>query len=272
MPGTLASEGTKINRMRLALIGSPRAGNTWLRHVIAEALGTPTFAEHAFRDFPDPLPPACVIQIHTYRSDWALSWLGERDVSVIATARHPLDILISVLQFARRRSDPQRWLGGACRVPADTTRLAPEDAEAVAFMAGAGAANLLAVSAQWWREDASGPLGGRRGGVVDRIRYEDALADPRLRLARTFVRLGTTATGDIDGALGKYSVEFFAQQRHHGWIGQAGAYRRFLTARTCEQLRRVHAAYFDRIGYDIDPDPRLTAEVAAANYRASLSP
>jgi hypothetical protein len=105
----------------------------------------------ALEDAPNPLPADYLINVHVYRTAEALTWLRSREVPVIALARHPLDVLVSVFQYARLQPAVHRWLNGDCRIPRDTT-LAPEDPEAVAWMRSDGASSLLSVSLQWWRD------------------------------------------------------------------------------------------------------------------------
>ena len=50
--------------MRIALVGSPRCGNNWVRRVMSDVLGYPHFAAHSVEEFPKELPPDCILNIH----------------------------------------------------------------------------------------------------------------------------------------------------------------------------------------------------------------
>src|SRR5207245_6240706 len=86
---------------RLAVVSTPRAGTTWLRHLMTRTMDVPGFAVD------DPLaldwaalPEGCVVSLHGHRSTDLLQQLGACDFRVVVLARHPLDTLISVLHFA----------------------------------------------------------------------------------------------------------------------------------------------------------------------------
>lgn len=124
--------------MRLALLASPRCGNNWVRRVLSDVLGYPHFAAHSVNEFPQKLPSDCIINIHA-SNNWAIKeFLKTRSCTTIALARHPLDILVSVLQFARNEPAVHRWLNGSCRIQNDLEGLCPDDAQFVDWMTGVG--------------------------------------------------------------------------------------------------------------------------------------
>lgn len=48
-----------------------------------------------------PIPDRCVLQIHWYREPNFQRFLFENRFKVVSIARHPLDVLISILHFIR---------------------------------------------------------------------------------------------------------------------------------------------------------------------------
>jgi hypothetical protein len=49
---------------RIAIVGSPRSGNTWARMVLARMMGLEEIAVHNWKDLPSELPANCILQIH----------------------------------------------------------------------------------------------------------------------------------------------------------------------------------------------------------------
>jgi hypothetical protein len=146
--------------MRIALVGSPRCGNNWVRRVMSDVLGYPHFAAHSVEEFPKELPPDCILNIHALNEPPDNAFFEKHSCKIIVLARHPLDIFVSVLQFARYEPSVHKWLDGSCRIPSDAATLCPDDASFVDWMTGAGAKRLLSVSLSWWQGcKAHNPLG-----------------------------------------------------------------------------------------------------------------
>lgn len=99
--------------LRIALLGTPRSGNTWLRLLLGDAAGVSTLAVHEFTGAVlADLPPECVVQIHWRRDPEFLKLLAANGFRVLTIARHPFDVLISILQFAIHENESDRWLCG----------------------------------------------------------------------------------------------------------------------------------------------------------------
>ena len=99
---------------RLALISTPRTGNTWLRHMLSAIYDATELAVHRPDDINwGDLPKRCVLQIHWLRSTPFLSQLQRHNFRVVVLARHPLDVLLSILHFSLHDDSTQQWLGGA---------------------------------------------------------------------------------------------------------------------------------------------------------------
>lgn len=125
--------------MKIALLGSPRCGNNWVRRVMSDVLGYPHFAAHSVKDFPKDLPPDCILNIHALNEPLEKAFFERHSCKFIVLARHPLDIFVSVLQFARNEPAVHKWLNGLCGIPPDAVNLCPDDARFVDWMTGAGA-------------------------------------------------------------------------------------------------------------------------------------
>ena len=88
-------------RLRVAVIGTPRSGNSWVRVALRLLYGLEEItAHHASEIDGDNLPPRCVIQIHWPPTPEFVAMLEREGVRVVVPARHPLDVLISWLNLA----------------------------------------------------------------------------------------------------------------------------------------------------------------------------
>jgi hypothetical protein len=84
-----------MDAIRLAILGTPRAGNTWLRHLLARIYGVADIAVHHVNDLDwATLPCDAVVQLHWHPFPDFLKLLERERFRVISPARHPLDILI----------------------------------------------------------------------------------------------------------------------------------------------------------------------------------
>src|SRR5690242_5602862 len=87
---------------RVALLSTPRAGNNWLRYLLCETFGL------SAQGVPSPeevdwmaLPPDFLLGLHWHPVPPFLEQLREHQFRPVVLARHPLDVLVSVLHFAR---------------------------------------------------------------------------------------------------------------------------------------------------------------------------
>jgi hypothetical protein len=246
--------------MRIALVGSPRCGNNWVRRVMSDVLGYPHFAAHSVEEFPKELPPDCILNIHALNEPPDNAFFEKHSCKIIVLARHPLDIFVSVLQFARYEPSVHKWLDGSCRIPSDAASLCPDDASFVDWMTGAGAKRLLSVSLSWWQ-----------GSQSIRLRYEDLVARPHESFNSIFDGLGAKCINGLDAALDKYTVVYFVEFKNHGWLGTPGIYRKLITPPNCERVFASQAEYFTTLGYSAGGDGGLSHERAREQYFALLS-
>ena len=246
--------------MKIALLGSPRCGNNWVRRVMSDVLGYPHFAAHSVEEFPKELPTDCILNVHALNEPPDDAFFERHSCKIIVLARHPLDIFVSVLQFARNESAVHKWLEGSCRIPRGASSLCPDDDSFVDWMTGAGARRLLTVSLSWW-EDAQSTM---------RLRYEDLVARPHESFDSIFDCLGAKCITGLDAALEKYTIAYFAEFKNHGWLGRPGIYRKFITSPNCERVFAAQAEYFRTVGYSVRSEDGLSHERAREQYFASL--
>ena len=89
-----------MNALRIAVISSPRSGNTWVRSVLGDILRLQQFAVHNYIEL-ENIPDRCIVQLHWYREPNLQRFLNDRRFKTLVLARHPLDVLVSILNFIR---------------------------------------------------------------------------------------------------------------------------------------------------------------------------
>src|SRR5437016_871723 len=80
-------------RIRLAIVSTPRTGNTWLRMMLAHVYGIEHQArlcipDHEWETFPENL----LLQIHWGREQEFADKLRQHGFRVLTLARHPFDV------------------------------------------------------------------------------------------------------------------------------------------------------------------------------------
>jgi hypothetical protein len=226
--------------LRIAIVSSPRTGNSWARMVLARVLNLEAIAVHNWTEIPSQLPKDCILQIHWYREPNFQSFLRENKFRLIVLARHPLDVLLSVLHFIRYEPMTARWLEGNCAISPELIESSPISAAFNRYATSWGAENLLSISYQWWHDPAA-----------LRIRYEDLVRDPKGEFTAIIKALHGT-TDKLETALREMSFETFrAMPNRHGWQGRPGLWRRLIPTTTALKIYAYHRRVFNVLGYFI---------------------
>lgn len=227
---------------RIAVVSSPRSGNSWIRSTLAGALSMQEVAIHNYLDAPAVLPQRCFLQIHWYREPNFQAWLRANQFRVLTVARHPLDVLVSALHYIRYEPGTSRWLEGNAKLPGELTSASPSSAEFLEYALGMGAEDLLSITYQWWSDP-----------EVLRLRYEDAVANPEAVLGQQVAALGGNAQ-DVVPWLERLSMEKMrATPNRHGWQGSPRLWRRLIVPQDAMRIYRRHRRVFDTLGYKIEP-------------------
>jgi len=243
----------KLNFMkRLAIVSTPRSGNTWLRYILAKLYQLDQFAVHT----PDALdwrtlPENCVVQLHWHNTVELRSLLCEYGFRVAVIARHPLDVLISILHFAPHEPQTACWLMGEAGNEESIYHKLPVDPAFVSYAVSARAKTLLSVSREWW-------------GFPDAlcVKYEDLVLAPLDTLnAIGWSDFGSTAVS-LSDAIDAFTLEKLkpTATNQHFWQGQPGLWRSLLPIAEAREIQAAHEDVFSRLGYPCEPDPRLTKE------------
>ncbi|WP_144029897.1 MULTISPECIES: hypothetical protein [Burkholderia] len=244
--------------MRIAVISSPRSGNSWVRSVLASSLDLLEIAVHNYLDAPQDLPPRCAFQLHWYREPNFQQYLIENQFKTLVIARHPLDILLSVLQFIRHDPTPSQWLMGNAEIPRELAGLSPTSDAFIDYALSWGAENLLSVTYQWWHDKKS-----------IRVKYEDLVESPNQNFGDLIYTLSGEAVGSkADEALERFSLKYFRSlPNRHGWQGRPGLWRDLIPAREAHAIYKRHRRFFDILGYEV-PWTWTSRQEAALNWES----
>lgn len=233
----------------LAIIGTPRTGNTWIRRVLADVLVAEELpiAHPADLDW-EGLPDRFVIELHWQRSRLLERALRERGIAVISTARHPLDVLLSILMFSQRNQSAREWLAVHGGNEALLQGCGPGDPAFLEWAVSSSARVLLSLTPAWW----STP-------TTHRLRYEELMADPDTGLATLLERCELKALSDPATAVANNSPATIRAMSGGERVWQASSYawRETLGTECVDALMDTHREVMVSLGYD--PDDRVLA-------------
>ncbi|WP_406700204.1 sulfotransferase domain-containing protein [Singulisphaera sp. Ch08] len=261
-------QGNRQNQVRIAVVSTPRCGNTWFRLMLNHAyqFNRHDHGElHLYNPFETPwstLPDRCVMMTHWHRVEPLVSLLKEHRFVVVTLTRHPLDVLLSILQYSPCEGS-LRWLEGMDGDERPIFHTTPQSEAFLRYATSSRAQALLAVSAQWWTAPG-----------CHRIRYEELVQNPVQTLSRLARKLGAPPSVPFEEAVEANKLEQLQtteRQRgqipaKHFWQGKPGLWRSLLTADAAHQIAQAHSAVFSTLGYSCDPDVALDESTATRNW------
>jgi hypothetical protein len=265
--------------LRIAIVSTPRSGNTWIRLMLSRIYGIPELAVHQLDDagFRE-LPAECILQLHAQRTPEFAATLARHRFRPLVLVRHPLDVLISILHYAVFDGRTDGWLMGSTGDETGIYGATPRSDAFLAYAAGPRAASLLGITGGWWHSanaaattlPASGSDLDRTLGMLGtlRLRYEDAVADPVRAMSELVARLGPPRVESPVEAAQATRLDRLRPQaaNHHFWQGKPGHWRRFFTVAETARLAAALAPVTEPFGYQLDADPDLTPDAADANW------
>jgi hypothetical protein len=258
----MPSRGTS-ERVRLALTGTPRSGNSWLRLLLSSAYGCESLASHSSEEVPwDSLPDDLVLQMHSHPDADLTSTLQEHGFRTIVLGRHPLDVLISILHYARADSSPARWLAGEGGDEISIVGSSPLDSAFLEYATGPRAKALLGLSREWWvQPDAV------------RLTYEALCGDVVGVLEPVLAQIARPKKS-IEKAAAAHTLDHLRRtiSSHHFWRGRPGHWRTLLTQAESATIAEAHRESFELFGYELDPDPDLDEATARSNWSRIAGP
>jgi hypothetical protein len=225
--------------------------------------GCASLASHTEEEVPwEALPPDFVLQIHQRPSASFRNSLENNAFRIIVLARHPLDVLVSILHFSGHEPATARWLEGEGGDETEIAGCTPVDPSFLAYGTGPRAKALLAVSHEWWSQE-----------DVLRAKYEDFYDDTLGQLAGLSSQIGAPRSS-IEAAVRAHSPNELRRivPGHHVWQARPGNWRSLLPASVAHTIAEAHPESFDSLGYEVDADPNLDATSALANWERIATP
>ena len=239
--------------MRIAVVSTPRSGNTWFRMLLARLYNLEERAIHTpdAIDWND-LPTNCSLQIHWHKTPEFQALCSAHDFRVVTIARHPIDVLVSVLHFAPHEPQTAQWLRGEGGDERAIYLQSPVSQEFLQYAISKRARALLSVAAEWW--NAPGIAG---------IRYESLVSETSTSIDTLLKCLGP-AVANIDTVLQSLSLERLRQQssNQHFWRGTPWLWRSLVPQHVADRIQEANADIFRALGYSCNADPNVTEESA----------
>jgi len=232
----------RYDMTKIAIISTPRSGNTWLRKLLSSAYAIPELAFHTPSEVPwSELPEGCALQIHWDRTVEIVELLKFHQFRVVALARHPLDVLISILQFASHERDTSRWLDAFGGNENSIHNTSPTSRAFLEYCLCERATALLSVSTQWWGDP-----------FVIRVKYESLVKDPSAELRKIASHLSKDVLDlKIDEAVLANSFGFLQSisVNRHFWRGKPGLWQELMPLSTAKKIAAFHGKSFRVLGY-----------------------
>jgi hypothetical protein len=230
----------------------------WLRRLLVALYGL----EERSAFTPDELdwealPQRCVLQFHWHRTPEFLALLDRYDCAVVVLARHPLDVLVSILHFAQHEPATDRWLDGEAGSEAVLRGADPTSRAFVEYAKSPRARALLSVTPEWWER------------ANARVGYESLVGDPAAELGRIAAALGTPTVASPAEAIESVRFERLQQEapNHHFWQGRVGLWQELVPTAVALEIAEAYPG-MRRFGYTVGVDD----PTAAGRWRAAAVP
>lgn len=233
--------------MKVALISTPRSGNTWLRLMLASVYRLEQYAVHEPAAFDWAHAPAnCIVQMHWHRSFEMLDLLARHGFQVVTIGRHPMDVLVSILHFCNKEPATRHWLLGEGGNEDEICGQSPLSASFLAYGTSARARALLSVTPEWWGQE-----------DVVRVRYEDLVQETARTLTSACAQIGPVAA-NIESVVVAHSLAALqpTSRNDHFWQGRPALWRDLLTEEAVGPILKAHSDVLRALAY---PDQHALA-------------
>jgi FkbM family methyltransferase len=256
-------EITNTPPLRIAIISTPRSGNTWLRYLLAGIYRAEQLAVHAQEDVDwGELPKGnFILQLHWRCTPEITETLQKQGFKIVVLHRHPLDILISILQFSPKEPQTNSWLKSESGNEDSIRGCKPTNERFLKYSVGVRAKALLGVSVEW-----------SKAPGVNMVSYEDMVRDTHETLLSLTSKLGKPLV-DIDEVVARNTIDRLRDTttNSHFWQGSPGLWRKLMPNEVAQEIAKEQRFYFDAFHYECNPDPSLTDETAELKWSELLT-
>lgn len=253
----------KAPPLRIAIISTPRSGNTWLRYLLAGIYRAEQLAVHAQEDVNWAALPNgnFVLQVHWHCTPEITETLQKLGFKIVVLHRHPLDVLISILQFSPKESQTNSWLKAESGNEDSIRGCMPTNEKFLDYSVGPRAKALLEVSVEW-----SNVPG------VNMVSYEDLVQDTHTTLLNLTSKLGAPLA-NIDDVIARNTIDRLRDTttNSHFWQGSPGLWRQLLPSEVARAIAEEQKSCFDAFHYECNPDLLLTNETAERRWEELLT-
>ncbi len=228
--------------MRIAIISSPRCGNTFLRLTLSRILDIDSGAYHKPDDIPKNLPKNFILQIHWMPEKIFFGYLNSEKFKIITLSRHPLDIFVSVLRFSKFEKQVENWLSGSLEIVHEKFKKMDFSSDKfLDWCKSEYSKKLLDISFQWSKNE------------VIQIKYEDLIENTEnvisglLKLIDNEIEINPVK---IRRSIEYYNLEYFKElPNSHGWKGKAGNWKNYINLKEGKKILKYHEQYCKRFNY-----------------------
>ncbi|NIO35601.1 MAG: sulfotransferase [Planctomycetales bacterium] len=251
-------------KVRIAIVGTPRSGNTWLRWMLSQLIDGDQFAVNGIDEIDwKRLPANLVLQMHCRATHSYQDLLQQYGFRPVVLARHPLDVLLSILQYAQQNVHrTTRWIDGEAGNELALIGAKPCSPEFEEYATGPRSVALLAVSREW--------------SLLPQcrcVKYDQLVADTKAELTQLCRWLGVAPCRSISDVIEEHRIEDLRSRKNnnHFWQGQPGHWKKLIPAPLAHKIAAAHAETLATFGYTVDPDECLSVEEATWNWYGKLA-
>jgi hypothetical protein len=210
--------------------------------MLAMLLGAEQIAVHSPDDLDWKNLPFgnCVLQLHWRKTSAFKRILIENNFNIIVLQRHPLDVLVSILQFAPQEPQTIHWLNGEGGNEAMIYGQSPVSNAFLEYACGPRARALLSVSAEWSLDP-----------DVILVRYENLVNDTENTLHNILFRLGVNRSNVTDiVALNSIDILRRTSKNGHFWQGKVGMWKKYIPSEMAKVIAMNQSSVSTELEHD----------------------
>jgi hypothetical protein len=243
--------------MRIALISTPRSGNTWIRKLLANIYDLHEFAAHNPNEINwCALPENVIVQIHWRHTESFRETLKSNSFRVVTISRHPLDVLISILHFSQHSKNTKNWLNGYGGDESSLLGVNPLSSSFLDYSVGKRVQALLEITSDWKKVDST-----------INVSYEAMVSD-QIGTLRSLTSMLGGHPGGYDEAIRKNGITELRKNsgNFHFWQGRPNLWSDLLTLQEVLYIRENQMGLANS-EYNFGVDKHLTSDKAINNWK-----